>query len=61
MKPYLLITLLMLTGCAESSESTYQRYNIKEITVDSCEYLYNNAGKFLTHKGNCNNEIHKQN
>jgi hypothetical protein len=51
----------MLTGCAESSESTYQRYNIKEITVDSCEYLYNNAGKFLTHKGNCNNEIHKQN
>ena len=34
----------------------------KIVVIDSCEYLvtqYYNANASLTHKGNCNNPIHK--
>jgi hypothetical protein len=37
--------------------------SIQETVIDSCQYLFDrvNGGIALTHKGNCNNPIHKQN
>jgi hypothetical protein len=35
---------------------------LKIVVIDNCEYLYRGTGgAVLTHKGNCNNPIHKHN
>jgi len=69
-KPFtlLLITLLMLMGCetnvpTKHNGATINGEIIRETKIDSCEYLYTivHGGVTLTHKGNCNNPIHKQN
>jgi hypothetical protein len=35
----------------------------KVLTIDGCQYIYRNSGEgcMFTHKGNCNNPIHKTN
>lgn len=66
-----IITLiLVLTGCRSVNvESKTTQYIIDKdtsplelLTIDSCQYLYGAWGHstVLTHKGNCNNRIHKQ-
>jgi hypothetical protein len=67
----LLLALLVLAGitsCSqqnvESKKTTYNvdGYDLLDlIVVDGCQYLYGDWGNatVLTHKGNCNNPIHK--
>lgn len=71
------IFILVLTGCTKSTQSKQSHnvetkpteYNIGHnnaltlLNVDGCEYLYGPWGNatVLTHKGNCNNKIHKIN
>jgi len=66
---HLLLITLMLMGCMETNVPVKNNgviindSYIKETNIDSCQYLYTlvQGGISLTHKGNCNNEIHKQN
>ena len=67
----LLLTVLVLAGITSCSQQNVERkettYNIGAhdplglIVVDGCQYLYGDWGNatVLTHKGNCNNPIHK--
>ena len=68
----LALAIVGLVSCTEpgttelKKETTYltiDNYNIKVVTIDSCEYLWvpKYKGVGLTHKGNCNNQIHKEN
>lgn len=44
------------------TDITISGRNLKIYTIDKCEYIgnvYGGQGDFLTHKGNCNNPIHK--
>ena len=71
MKKLLILTLLigMMCGCTESNvKSNQTEYVIintykplKIVVIDSCQYLLGDYGSatVLTHKGNCNNPIHK--
>lgn len=71
MKKLLIATLLigMIGGCTESNvKSNQTEYVIintykplKIVVIDSCQYLLGDYGSatVLTHKGNCNNPIHK--
>lgn len=65
----LFISALLLTGCGTPNVETKPTkytfgYNntLELVTIDSCQYLYGPWGNatVLTHKGNCNNRIHKQ-
>ena len=68
----LILALIGLVSCTEEEtvevkketiNSTIDAYAVKIVTIDSCQYLwvpkYKGAG--LSHKGNCNNPIHKEN
>lgn len=74
MKKILFISLsfLILTSCTDSnlqSKSTTITFgtngiprSIEEYTIDGCQYigwLHGNYSDWCTHKGNCNNPIHK--
>jgi len=71
MKKLLIATLLigMMCSCTESNvKSNQTEYVIintykplKIVVIDSCQYLLGDYGSatVLTHKGNCNNPIHK--
>ena len=69
MNKILLLIAITLSSCAEpnveaSKTSHIIRYGqnpLDEIVIDSCQYLYGDWGNatVLTHKGNCNNPIHK--
>ena len=71
MKKLLLATLLigMMDGCTEpnvekkSTEYVVSSVNspLKILNIDSCQYLFGEWGNatVLTHKGNCDNPIHK--
>jgi len=69
MKTYLLLLIpFLLMGCetnvpTKHSGITIDGDSIQETVIDSCQYLFDrvNGGIALTHKGNCNNPIHKQN
>jgi hypothetical protein len=68
-KLFIAVMLLTLTSCYEPNvkrESTGYVIKagsspIKIITVDRCQYLFGDwsHATVLTHKGNCNNPIHK--
>jgi hypothetical protein len=68
-KIFLAVMVLAFASCEEpnvEAKSTNYRINpvnssLTIITVDGCQYLYGNwgPGTVLTHKGNCNNPIHK--
>lgn len=66
------VMLLTLVSCDETNleakEAKITGYFINAnrepldvITVDGCQYLYGDwgSGSVLTHKGDCNNSIHK--
>jgi len=68
-KLFIALTLLTFTSCQDSNLETkatdfqfpnYQK-PIEIIVIDGCEYLWGDWGSatVLTHKGNCNNSIHK--
>jgi hypothetical protein len=71
MKKILTAVLLigMMSSCTERNiEKVNTKYVIYDganplevVTVDSCQYLFIISGSYmaLTHKGNCNNPIHK--
>jgi hypothetical protein len=68
-KLFIALTLLTFTSCQDSNVETkatdFQFPNylnpIEIIVIDGCEYLWGDWGyaTVLTHKGNCNNSIHK--
>ncbi len=72
MKNLIKISLIILTlsSCEKVNvkvkETNYkinEQNNLKEVIVDSCQYLYGDWGQatVLTHKGNCtNHKINKQ-
>lgn len=71
MKKILTAVLLigMMSSCTERNVETVDtKYVIRDgmnplrvIIIDSCQYLWGTDGHadVLTHKGNCNNPIHK--
>jgi hypothetical protein len=70
MKKVLFTLLLLITfGCHNSNVKTEvtQTYvgdfiePIQIVEIDSCQYIFGDWGQstILTHKGNCNNPIHK--
>ena len=70
MKKYIIIlaTVGLLAGCETknvSVEETITKISGRPISIyviDSCQYIgnvYGGSGDMLTHKGNCNNPIHK--
>lgn len=72
MKNILLILSIVLFSCNETniqSKDTEFVYSVmgtkmQTYTIDSCQYVGHLVGgesDFLTHKGNCNNPIHKHN
>jgi hypothetical protein len=68
-KLFIALTLLTFTSCQDSNVETKATYfqfpnylnPIEIIVIDGCEYLWGDWGysTVLTHKGNCNNSIHK--
>lgn len=66
---FLIIIIFGLSSCHEPNVKTERtEYVIRAdhnpltiVTVDGCEYLFGDWGNatVLTHKGNCNNPIHK--
>ena len=69
MKKLVILWVLALFGCNESNVKTENTgYYVGEfvnelqvVEIDSCQYLFGDWGNatILTHKGNCNNIIHK--
>ena len=68
MKKALIILAVIFVGCkqpSQKSENIGDGYYVK--TIDSCQYIIyensisvaNNYSYSITHKGNCNNPIHK--
>ena len=66
----LLISSMFIIGCSERRESKVGinvgdnpiNINFQVIKMDGCEYVYYGMGTnygLFTHKGNCNNPIHK--
>jgi hypothetical protein len=61
----LLVVCLSFVGCSpdrETVKSTITNkivngYVLQEFTYEGCQYLA--SGQGITHKGNCNNPIHK--
>jgi hypothetical protein len=72
MKNLIKISLIILTlnSCekvnVQVKETKYklnEENNLKEVIIDSCQYLYGDWGQatVLTHKGNCkNHKLNKQ-
>ena len=70
-KIILLILVLWFSSCTEknikNTPTTFVledgRGSLEMVTIDSCQYLFGPWGNatVLTHKGNCNNSIHKNN
>lgn len=68
-KIFITLTLLTFVSCQDSNVETKATNTqvgsyinpIKIIVIDGCEYLWGDWGNatVLTHKGNCNNSIHK--
>jgi hypothetical protein len=68
-KILLAVILLTLASCREPNvKNERTEYVIRAgsnpltiVTIDGCQYLYGDWGNatVLTHKGNCNNSIHK--
>jgi hypothetical protein len=67
-KAIVLLGIIGLFGCNESNVKTKQtEFYIKDydplkiVEIDSCQYLFGDWGNatILTHKGNCDNPIHK--
>lgn len=68
-KAIVLIAVIGLTACGQSSikempqrEETWELESFIVFTIDSCQYIGKSIGTqygILTHKGNCNNPIHK--
>jgi hypothetical protein len=67
-KLFIAAILLTLASCDKTNvEKVSSNYILGEhppieiVTIDSCQYLYGGWGHatVLTHKGNCNNPIHK--
>ena len=68
-KLFIVLTLLTLTSCTDSNVETKTTTiqvgdyinPMRIIVIDSCQYLWGDWGNatVLTHKGNCNNSIHK--
>lgn len=68
----LLLVLLFLISCDDKSDiKSYtleignNKVSVDEYTIDGCQYLgYLTNGNakscYLTHKGNCNNPMHKR-
>jgi hypothetical protein len=64
------LIILILSSCekvnVQVKETKYkvnEQNNLKEIIIDSCQYLYGDWGQatVLTHKGNCkNHKLNKQ-
>jgi len=64
------LIILILSSCekvnVQVKETKYkvnEQNNLKEVIIDSCQYLYGDWGHatVLTHKGNCkNHKINKQ-
>ena len=69
MRKTLLLIAIGLSSCSEPSvDSTktthvirYGQNPLEEIIIEDCQYLYGDWANatVLTHKGNCNNPIHK--
>jgi hypothetical protein len=68
MKKLVILWVLALFGCNESNvekEKTGIYINtgnqLEIVLIDGCQYFYGSFGHavVLTHKGNCNNIIHK--
>lgn len=64
------LIILILSSCekvnVQVKETKYkvnEENNLKEVIIDSCQYLYGDWGQatVLTHKGNCkNHKLNKQ-
>ena len=69
----LIIAVVQITGCLKTDQET-KDYNVGKVgnlkqcivttEIDGCEYLVGHVpggdyGWVMTHKGNCNNPIHK--
>lgn len=53
-----LATLMLIAGCDESKiEYKHLGYNVSEMTIDGCQYLYvfGSYSGAMVHKGNCTN------
>jgi hypothetical protein len=50
------VCLFLLFSCSVR-EFNYSTYKMD----DGCDYIINNAGSIITHKGDCTNPIHKCN
>jgi hypothetical protein len=67
-KIFIALTLLTFTSCQDSNveiKATDIKLGdlnpMRIIVIDGCEYLWGDWGyaTVLTHKGNCNNSVHK--
>ncbi len=67
-KLFIAVMLLTLVSCDRTNvEKVSSHYILGEhaplemVTIDNCQYIYGDWGNqtVLTHKGNCNNPIHK--
>jgi hypothetical protein len=77
MKKLIIISTLLIYSCSPKTEGLkhieQKHYDldlpnthatITEYTIDGCQYigyLDGYQGNYITHKGNCNNSIHKTN
>lgn len=65
MKPLILLAALALCGCDEKSKEQGVIESMKSVRVvryDGCQYLVYHIGTnvgTMTHKGNCDNPIHR--
>jgi heme A synthase len=49
--------LLLLLWVVRTAEREPPRYQI--ITIDGCQYIAGAGGRWMVHKANCTNPIHK--
>jgi hypothetical protein len=55
----LIVTIAILTSSCRTLK--VGSVDFKVLTIDGCQYIYRNSGEgcMFSHKGNCNNPIHK--